>query len=96
MDLVEVHAEVSTAPVGAVLIIDIYNATDGASMLDGGNDRLTIDAGDTGSDTATDPVVIATGADDIATNDVIRVDVKQIGSGTAGSGLVVTLGFRIP
>ena len=98
MDLVEAHAEVATAPGGAVLIIDIYNATDSASMLDGGNDRLTIDAGETGSDSANDPVVIATGADDIATNDVIRVDVKQIGStgGQPGAGLVVTLGFRIP
>ena len=101
MDLVEAHAEVQTAPVGETngtgILVDVYNATDDNSMLGSGtNEHLSIDGGDTGSDTADEAVVINTSEDDIATNDVIRIDVEQIGSGTAGSGLVVTLGFRLP
>ena len=101
MNLVEAHAEVQTAPVGETnstgILVDVFNATDGNSMLGSGtNEHLSIDGGDTGSDTAAVAVVINTGEDDIATNDVIRIDVEQTGSGTAGSGLVVTLGFRLP
>ena len=34
--------------------------------------------------------------DDVATGDLIHVDVDQVGSSTAGKGLVLVLGFKIP
>ena len=57
--------------------------------------KITIDSGETGSDTATAAAVIDASEDDIATNDLIRVDVDAI-STTAAKGLVVTLEFRLP
>jgi hypothetical protein len=92
-NIVDVHAEVITAPVGSTIIIDLYNLTQTADIL---STNLTIDAGETGSDTAAAAVAIDTGEDDLATNDVIRVDIDQIGSSTAGSGLIVTLICRLP
>ncbi len=57
---------------------------------------ITIDTTETGSDTAATAAVINTSNDDVTTNDVIRVDVDAIHSGTAAKGLIVTLDFRIP
>lgn len=91
MNLVYAHAEVITAPVGAAMTIQIHNATDAVDMLSA---ALTIDDGETGSDTGS--VTINTSNDDVATNDVIRIDIDQVGSSTAGAGLVVTLGFQLP
>lgn len=91
MNLVSVDAEVSTAPDGAAISIQVHNATDTADML---STALTIDDGETGSDTAATAAVIDGTADDVATNDVIRIDVDQVGSSTAGAGLLVTLGFQ--
>ena len=101
MDLVYVHAEVQTAPAGETggtgIIIQIHNATDGSDMLTAGSEQeLTIDASHTGSDQAGTAAVIVTGEDDVATNDVLRIDIDQVGSSTAGAGLIVTMGFRIP
>jgi len=92
MDLVEVHAECFTAPVGAGLVIEISNNGAATQML---STNLTIDAGATGSDTATS-AVIDTSNDDLDTNDLIQINCTQVGSSTAGSGLLVTMGFRIP
>ena len=101
MDLVEVHAEVQTAPAGesggTCILIQIHNATDSSDMLTAGSEQeLTIDASHTGSDQAGTAAVIDTGEDDVETNDVLRIDIDQVGSSTAGSGLIVTMGFRIP
>lgn len=92
-NIVDVHAEVITAPVGSTIIIDLYNLTQTADIL---STNLTIDAGETGSDTAAAAAVISGSEDDLTTNDVIRVDIDQIGSSTAGSGLIVTLICRLP
>ena len=92
MDLVEVHAEVTTAGTTGTTDIQIHNATQAADML---STKLTIDSAETGSDTAAAAAVIDTANDDIATNDVIRVDVDAI-STTAPKGLVVTLVFELP
>ena len=89
----DVHAEVITAPAGSTIIIDLYNLTQTADIL---STNLTIDAGETGSDTAAAAAAISGSEDDLATNDVIRVDIDQIGSSTAGSGLIVTLICRLP
>jgi len=92
-DIVDVHAEVISAPAGSTIIIDLYNVTQSGDIL---STNLTIDASETGSDTAAAAAVIDTGQDDLQTNDVIRVDIDQIGSSTAGSGLLVTLICRLP
>jgi len=93
MNIVDVHAEVISAPAGSTIIIDLYNLTQTADIL---STNLTIDAGETGSDTAAAAAAISASEDDLATNDVVAVDIDQIGSSTAGSGLIVTLICRLP
>jgi len=92
-NIVDVHAEVISAPAGSTIIIQLHNLTATADIL---STLLTIDASETGSDTAATAAVISGSEDDLTTNDVIRVDIDQIGSSTAGSGLIVTLICRLP
>jgi hypothetical protein len=89
MNLVYVHAFDVTAGTTGVSTIQIANVTDGTDML---STRITMDSGETGSNTAATPAVIDTTKDDVATNDVIRIDIDGT-STTAPKGLVVTLGF---
>ena len=93
MNIVDVHAEVISAPAGSTIIIQLRNVTQSADIL---STRITIDASETGSDTAAAAAAIDTGEEDLATNDVIAVDIDQIGVSTAGSGLIVTLICRLP
>lgn len=92
MNLVTVHAEVITAGTTGTLDIQIHNLTQAADML---STVLTVDSGETGSDTAATPAVIDTANDDVATNDVIRLDIDAVHT-TAAKGLIVTLEFRLP
>jgi len=92
MNLVEVHAEVITAGTTGTLDIQIANVTQAADML---TTKITIDSGETGSDTAATPAVIDTNNDDVATNDLLRVDVDAVHT-TAAQGLIITLGFQLP
>ena len=92
MNLVTVHAEVITAGTTNTTNIQIHNATDGQDMLSTG---ITIDSTETGSDTAATPAAINASYDDVATNDVIRIDVDQVSS-TAAKGLLITMEFRLP
>lgn len=89
-DLVEVHAEVQTAGTTNTLDIQIANVTQAADML---STVITVDSGETGSDTAAAPPVIDAANDDVATNDLIRIDVDAIHT-TPAKGLLVTLGFQ--
>lgn len=84
MTVTEVRASVLTAPTDANLIIDINES--GTTIL---STKLSIDAGEKTSETATTPPVIsdATLADDAE----ITIDIDQIGSTIAGAGLIVTL-----
>jgi len=91
-DLVEVHAEVIVAGTTGTTDIQIHNLTDASDML---STVLTIDSGETGSDTAATPAVINTTEDDVVTNDVIRIDIDAV-STTPPKGLILTLGFRKP
>ena len=93
MNLVYTHAEVITAGITGTLDIQIHNLTQAADML---TTKITIDTTETGSDTAATPAVIDAANDDVATNDVLRVDIDAIHSGTAAKGLIVTLGFQLP
>jgi len=90
VNLIEVHAEVITAGTTGLLTIQVADITQSADML---STKLTIDSGETGSDTAATPAVIDTTKDNVAENDVIRIDVDTIHTGTASKGLIITLGF---
>lgn len=89
MNLTTVHAEVITAGTTGTTDIQIHNVTDAVDML---STKITIDSGETGSDTAVTPAVINTANDDVATNDLIRIDVDAV-STTAAKGLIVTMEF---
>lgn len=90
MDLVEVHGELRTAGTTGTMDIQIANETDSVDML---STKLTIDSTETGSDTAATAAVIDTTKDDVATNDVLRIDVDAVHT-TAAKGCIVTLGFE--
>lgn len=92
MNLVEVHAEVITAGTTGTTDIQIHNVTQAADML---TTKITIDSGETGSDTAATAAVIDSTNDDVATNDLIRIDVDAV-STTPAQGLIITLGFQLP
>jgi hypothetical protein len=93
MNLTYCHARVITAGVTGTLDIQIHNVTDTVDML---TTKLTVDSGETGSETAATPYVIDTANDDVAENDLIRIDSDAIHSGTAAKGLIVTLRFQKP
>jgi len=90
MNLVDVHAEVITAGTTGTTDIQVHNLTQAADML---TTKLTIDSAETGSDTAATPAVIDTANDDVAENDLIRIDCDAV-STSAPQGLLVTLGFN--
>jgi hypothetical protein len=82
--LTEVIAFLSTPQVsGSLFTVDIK--LNGVSIL---STLITIENGDNSSVTATIPPVISTTI--ISKNDIVTVDVTQIGDGT-GAGLIVTL-----
>lgn len=82
-----VHARVITAGTTNTTDIQIRNVTDTVDML---STKITIDSGETGSDSAATAAVIDTTKDDVATNDLIAIDVDAV-STTAPKGLVVRL-----
>lgn len=84
-----VHGRVITAGNTGTTDIQIRNVTDAVDVL---STKLTIDSGETGSDTAATPAVINTSNDDVATNDLFAIDVDAI-STTAPKGLVVRIEF---
>lgn len=88
-NLTRVHARVITAGTTGTTDIQIANVTQGADML---STKITIDSGETASDTAATPPVIDTGNDDVATNDLLRIDVDAV-STTKPKGLIITLEF---
>jgi len=83
------HAEVITAGTTGTLEIQIHNVTKAVDML---STTLQIDSGETGSDTAATSYVIDTNNDDVAENDVLRIDIDAVQT-TPPEGLIVTLGF---
>jgi hypothetical protein len=81
--LTAVRASVTTAPTGSVLTVDINES--GSSIL---STKLTIDATEKTSTTATPPVISdASLADDAE----ITIDIDTVGSTIAGAGLKVYL-----
>ena len=92
MNLVYAHGFVVTAGTTNSTTIQIYNLTQTADMFTA---LIEIETGETGSNTSDPGVTIDTNNDDVATNDVIRIDVDTI-STTPAKGLVISLGFQLP
>lgn len=84
MTLTDVRASVSTAPTGSTIVIDINES--GTTVL---STKLSIDASEKTSTTAATPPVISDSA--LADDAEITIDFDQVGSSTAGKGVVVTL-----
>ena len=91
LKLNDVHALVVTAGTTNTTDIQIANVTDVVDML---STKLTIDSGETGSNTAATAAVINPANSRVTLNDVLRVDVDAV-STTAPKGLIITLGFII-
>ncbi|MEE8115413.1 MAG: hypothetical protein V3T23_13800 [Nitrososphaerales archaeon] len=92
-DLETAHAQVVTVGGSGTMDIQIHNVTDGVDML---STKLTIDAGEKGSNTAATPVVVDTNNDDVVEFDEIRIDIDAIHTAPAAKGLVVRLTFTKP
>lgn len=71
--------------------IQIRNATQAADML---STRITIDINESTSYTAATPSVVDTANDDVATGDLIMVDVDVAGTGAKGG--IAILEFQLP
>jgi hypothetical protein len=79
-----VKATCTTAPAGSTITVDIND--DGTTIL---STKLTIDATEKTSTTAATAAVIS--AATLSKDSVMTIDIDQIGSGTAGTGLKVWL-----
>lgn len=90
-NLAAVAAAVTTASSSGLPTVQIANVTDAVDML---STRITIDANETDSSTADTAAVIDAAHDDVATADLLRVDIDVAGTGT--KGLIVSLMFQHP
>lgn len=84
MTLTEVRANVKTAPTGSTLIVDINES--GSTIL---STKLSIDAGEKTSTTATSSAVISDA--NLADDAEITIDIDQVGSTIKGTGLKIIL-----
>lgn len=91
-NLVGVAASVYTAGTTNTTDIQIRNKTDSVDML---STKLTIDSGETDTSTAATPAVIDTTKDDVATGDILAIDVDAV-STTPAQGLFVEMTFQLP
>lgn len=90
-NLIRANAAVTTVSSSGTPTVQVHNVTDAVDML---STRITIDANESTSHTAATPPVIDTTKDDVATGDLIRIDVDV--AGTGAKGLIVTLSFQAP
>lgn len=90
-NLSAVAAAVTTVSSSGLPTVQIANVTDAVDML---STKLTIDANETDSSTAATAAVIDTSKDDVATGDMLRIDVDV--AGTGAKGLIVELTFTLP
>jgi len=99
MNLVSVSIAVITTSSSGLPTVQLArgrqsSATSAHTFADMLSTKVTIDATEYDSKDATTPAVIDTANDDVATGDLIRIDVDVAGTGTAG--LILTLAFRLP
>lgn len=90
-DLSAIAAFVTTVSSSGLPTVQIRNITQTADML---TTKVTIDASEFTSYTAATAAVIDTGNDDVATGDLIAVDVDVAGTGAKGLGVILT--FTLP
>ena len=90
-DLTAAHAFVTTVSSSGLPTVQIRNITQTADML---TTKITIDASEFTSYTAATAPVIDTGNDDVATGDLIAIDVDVAGTGAKGLGVILT--FTLP
>lgn len=102
MVLVGVRAQVVTAGTTNATNVDLARCATAATgnacsgtVVDMLSTNITIDSGENSTDTAATPAVIDTANDDVATGQIIRVDVDAV-STTPAKGLLVTMKFRLP
>jgi hypothetical protein len=89
-----VKASVTTTPAGSTLTVAIRRIRSG-SAVDVLSTNITVDANEETSRTAATAPVINTSNDDINIDDIIAIDIDQVGSSRAGKGLKVTIfGYR--
>jgi hypothetical protein len=86
-----VGAHVYTVAAGSATKIQIHNETRGVDML---STLIDIENGENDSATSATPAVIDTNFDDVSKQDVIRIDVDQVGSTTPAKGLELRLEFK--
>lgn len=91
MNLTLAHAFVSTVSSSGLPTVQIRNVTDSVDML---STEITIDASEFTSYTAATPPVIDGAHDDVATGDLIAIDVDVAGTGAQGLGVILT--FALP
>jgi hypothetical protein len=92
MNLVGVAARVITAGTTGTTDIQIRNVTDAVDIL---STKMTIDSTETDTATAATPAVINASNDDVATSDLLAIDIDATAT-TKAQGLLVTLKFRLP
>jgi hypothetical protein len=85
--VVDVRAYLSTAPTGSSFIVDLMK--NGTTMFTTSANRPTIAAGTNASSTTLPDVV------SVAPGDRLRMDVIQVGSGTAGSNLYFAVTVKV-
>lgn len=89
LNLIDADAFNITASSSGTPTVMIHNLTDTADML---STAITIDANEKTSFSAAVPPVINTSTDDVATGDIIRIDVDVAGTGTKGLGVILVFG----
>ena len=87
-NLISAHAAVTTVSSSGLPTIQIANVTQAVDML---SIKITIDANENTSYSADTISVIDTTNDDVATGDLLRVDLDV--AGTGAKGLIVILEF---
>ena len=81
------NAYVTTVSSSGLPTVQIRNVTDAVDML---TTKITIDASEFTSYTAATAPVIDTAHDDVATGDLLAIDVDVAGTGAKGLGVVLT------
>jgi hypothetical protein len=92
MNLIGVAATIYTAGTTGVTEVQLRNKTDSVDML---STKVSVDSEETDSSTAATPAVIDTTKDDVATGDVIAIDIDTIHT-TPGKGLYIEMTFETP
>lgn len=86
LNLTDVDAFVTTNSSSGSPTVQVRNVTDAFDML---STRITIDPNEPTSYTAAAPPVIDTAHDDVATGDLLAIDVDVAGTGAKGLGVVL-------